>query len=176
MVALHLGSANNTTFRRWPVSRFIELATRIQTYVPHLLVVLTGTPAERSLVEEFAGGFRGRCADATGLGSVHATALLLERCDLLVSNDTGVMHFGAALGTPTVGLFGPSTPAHWGPFGIRATNVFQTRVTCSPCMNSFRGVYPLACSNPEYQRCMLDIEPAHVIEAARRVVTDNWLG
>jgi len=176
MLALHLGSAENTIYRRWPVSRFIELAKRIQAFVPRLLVVLTGTPAERDLVEEFASGFRGHCADATTFGSVHSTALLLEKCDLLVSNDTGVMHLGAALGTPTVGLFGPNSPRHWGPVGTRAIHVYQTRVHCSPCMNSFRGVYPHACRNPEYQRCLLDIEPAHVLEAARNVVREDWLG
>jgi ADP-heptose:LPS heptosyltransferase len=176
LVALHMGSAVHAIYRRWPVSRFIELAERIRTRVPDLLVILTGTPAERSLIDEFAGGFRGHCADATVLGSVHATALLLERCDLLVGNDTGVMHLGAAMGTPTVGLFGANSPVHWAPVGIRATYVCPTLVDCSPCLNSYRGVNPRACRNPEYQRCMLDIEPAHVIEASKRVVTDDWLG
>jgi ADP-heptose:LPS heptosyltransferase len=176
VVALHLGCADHADYKRWPVSRFIELADRIRTCVPSLLVILTGTPTERSLIDEFSGGFRGHCADATVLGSVHATALVLERCALLVSNDTGVMHLGAALGTPTVGLFGATNPAHWAPVGTRATYVYPTRVSCSPCLDSYRGVNPLACRNLEYQRCMLDIEPAHVIEAARRVVTDGWLG
>lgn len=176
-LALHVGSGDHANFKRWPIARFIELAERIRTRAPNLLVILTGTPAERRLIKEFAGSFRGRCTDATVLGSVQATALLLEKCDLLVSNDTGVMHLGAALGTPTVGLFGATDPAHWAPVGIRATQVYPTRVNCSPCLDSYyRGVNPLECRNPEYQRCMLDIQPAHVIEAAKRVVTDDWLG
>jgi len=175
MVALHLGSVDRADYKRWPVSRFIELAERIRSRVPTLLVILTGTPAERSLVSKFAGGFQGHCADATVLDSVHATALLLERCALLVSNDTGVMHLGAALGTPTVGLFGATNPAHFAPVGIRATYVYPTRVNCSPCFDAYRGVFPPACRNAEFQRCMLDIDPAHVMEAARRVVTGDWL-
>jgi len=71
-------------------------------------VILTGQAPERPLIGEFIDRYRGPVADATGCGESARTAALLALCDLLVSNDTGVMHVGAAMGAPTVGIFGPA--------------------------------------------------------------------
>ncbi|MGH7931553.1 MAG: glycosyltransferase family 9 protein, partial [Candidatus Binataceae bacterium] len=96
-------------------------------------------------------------------------------CSLLVSNDTGIMHLGAALGTPTVGLFGPNSPRYWAPLGPRATYVYDTRLPCSPCLNLYADRWPLNCTHPEKGRCMLDITVDSVMMAAKRVILGNWL-
>ena len=105
LVAFHLGSGPRA-YKRWPVERFIALAERLRLLSPGLAVVLTGQPIERVLVEQFVAGYSGRIVDATALGSIVKVAALLAECDLVVSNDTGIMHLGAAMGTPTVGIFG----------------------------------------------------------------------
>ena len=86
------------------------------------------------------------------------------------------MHLAAAMGTPTVGLFGPNSPRYWAPIGPRATFVYDTKVACSPCLNLYANRWPLECANPEKSRCMLDIGVDSVLNAARRVITDAWLG
>ena len=174
VVAIHLGSGDRGAFKRWPVSRFSELAERVRKLAPQLAIVTTGTVSDQALIDEFRGLYRGKIVEASDLGSVQKTALLLKRCDLLVSNDTGVMHVGAAMGTPTVGLFGP-TQAHWQPAGSRATYVFESREACSPCVDTYRGVMPAACFNPIERKCMLDISVEAVIAAAKRVIHGDWL-
>ena len=138
--------------------------------------MLTGTAPERPLIQAFIENYSGHALDASDTGSLENTAALLGRCNLLVSNDTGIMHLAAAVGTPTVGLFGPNSPRYWAPVGSRATYVYDTKVTCSPCLNLYANRWPLECVNAEKSRCMLDIEVDSVLNAARRVVLDGWLG
>jgi ADP-heptose:LPS heptosyltransferase len=175
IVALHLGS-QDLEFRRWPLDRFVRLAERIRGLDGETSVILTGTAPERPLIQAFIENYSGHAVDASDTGSLENTAALLGRCKLLVSNDTGIMHLAAAVGTPTVGLFGPNSPRYWAPVGIRATYVYDTKVTCSPCLNLYANRWPLECVNAEKSRCMLDIEVESVLNAARRVVSDSWLG
>lgn len=173
-MALHVGSQDRE-FSRWPLQRFIELAERARVGADELPVILTGTAPERDLIRTFVSRYSGHAIDASELGSLARTAALLKRCSLLVSNDTGIMHLGAALGTPTVGLFGPNSPRYWAPLGPRATYVYDTRVPCSPCLNLYADRWPLDCSHPEKGRCMLDITVDSVMAAAKRVILGGWL-
>lgn len=173
-IALHVGSQDRE-FSRWPVRRFVELAERARIHNRNLTVMLTGTPPERELIDAFISMYSGHAIDASDPGSLMRTAALLKRCNLLVSNDTGIMHLGAALGVPTVGLFGPNSPRYWAPVGPRATYVYDTKVPCSPCLNLYADRWPLGCSHPEKGRCMLDITVDSVMMAARRVVVGEWL-
>jgi len=171
-VAMHLGSGPGMDFRRWPLQRFLTLGERISSRWPNAAVILTGTTLERDLIRRFCEGFRGKAIDASDLGSVEKTALLLKRCHLLVSNDTGVMHLGAAVGTPTVGLFGPNSPIHWAPLGRRASYVRDTSLQCSPCINNYRNLVPLACTNSIFSQCMKDIA-VESVESAIEYVLDE---
>lgn len=175
-VVLHLGSGPGQPFRRWPLAQFVALAERIRAECPSVTVILTGTAPEKPLVGAFLSQYGGPAIDATALGAIERTAALLASSDLLVSNDTGVMHLGAAMGTPTVGIFGPESPARWGPVGPRAVSVSATGVPCSPCSNIFRLQAPAACGNPDHIRCLRDVGVADVLAAARKVVVDGWLG
>jgi ADP-heptose:LPS heptosyltransferase len=174
-IALHLGS-QDLEFRRWPLDRFVQFAERIRSLELEPSIVLTGTAPERPLIRAFIDQYSGHAVDASESGSLARTAALLQRCNLLVSNDTGIMHLAAAMGTPTVGLFGPNSPRYWAPIGSRATYVYQTKVACSPCLNLYANRWPLECANPVKSRCMLDIEVDSVLNAARRVITSPWLG
>lgn len=175
-VALHIGSGPGQPFKRWPVERFVGLAERLRAAAPDLGVVLTGTPGEKPLIDLFVSRYSGLAADATGLGSIERTAAVLAACDLLVSNDTGVMHVGAAMGTPTVGIFGPVSPKQWAPVGPRATAVAANGVPCSPCTDTYRLRVPSACANPDPIRCLREVSVEDVLQAARRVLSGAWLG
>ncbi|GAA4603921.1 ADP-heptose:LPS heptosyltransferase [Actinoplanes octamycinicus] len=99
--------------RRWPPERYAEVARRLRDTGHH--VVITGSPAEQDLTAKIA-------ADA-GLGpeALPATddlatlAGMIANARLLISGDTGVSHLATAYGTPSVTLFGPMSPARWGP-------------------------------------------------------------
>jgi ADP-heptose:LPS heptosyltransferase len=170
-VAFHLGSGR--TYRRWPVERFIMLGERLRLQKPNLVIVLTGTPSERPLIEQFMSGYLGPVVDATGLDSIVKTAALLADCELVVSNDTGIMHLGAAMGAPTVGIFGSASPRRWAPVGPHATSVCASGVPCSPCAETYLLRDPIDCANPDRMRCLREVSVEMVLDAVRRVVSEK---
>jgi lipopolysaccharide heptosyltransferase II len=171
-VVFHLGSGQRN-YKRWPVERFIALAERLRLKKPNLVIVLTGQPFERQLTEHFMAGYSGRVVDATGLGSIVKAAALLAECDLLVSNDTGIMHLGAAMGAPTVGIFGPVSPQRWAPVGPHATAVSAISVACSPCAETYLLRDPVDCANPDRMRCLREVSVEMVLEAVRRATSER---
>jgi len=173
VVALHLGVGPSAQYRSWPVERFTELATRLLP--KNITVLLTGGICEQPLISAFRNSFRGKAVEASDLGTLEYTAALLQRCDLLVSADTGIMHLAAAMAVPTVGLFGPNTPKCWAPIGPFATYVYPTRQPCSPCINSYRRQIPQSCTASVEGVCMRDISVEDVLKAARTVIQGDWL-
>jgi heptosyltransferase-2 len=172
-VALHLGSGAQT-YKRWPVSRFVLLAEQIKTAAPRAVMLLTGQADEQELITEFTRNYTGRALEILSMRSVAEAAAILRRCDLLISNDGGVMHLGAAMGVPTVGLFGPASPQQWAPRGPHATFVQGSELPCRPCIRSYRGAPPARCTNPVLSQCMMEISIDDAIAAARRVAK-SWL-
>jgi ADP-heptose:LPS heptosyltransferase len=174
IVAMHLGVGPSAQYRRWPAERFADLATTFARYQRDITIVLTGAKSEQSLIVDFKKQFAPKSVDATDIGELEHTAALLRRCDLLVSADTGIMHLAAAMGTPTIGLFGPNTPVCWAPVGERATYVYPRRQSCSPCINSYRRHIPEKCTALKESACMWDISVDDVLNAARSVVRESW--
>ncbi|TDP96727.1 glycosyltransferase family 9 protein [Labedaea rhizosphaerae] len=109
---LHAGAKFGS--RRWPVDRFAEVARELAARGAD--VVLTGTVHERDRCQAIADR-AGLAPDRVLAGhlGLDALAALIADASLLVSADTGVAHLSYAFGTPSVVLFGPSTPQQWGP-------------------------------------------------------------
>ena len=115
LVMVHPGSGGKT--KRWPLERFLSVAWKIRDR--GAFVVFFSGPAEEDDILDQLERFS-RSAD----GFVHvsdadltALAALLGQCGAYVGNDSGVSHLAAAVGAPTVALFGPTDPGVWGPVG-----------------------------------------------------------
>ncbi len=107
-VLVHPGAS--APARRWPLERWAEVvAALVGRGRP---VVVTGTAAEADLARPLV---RAGAQDRTGRDDLPALAALVAGSDLLLSSDTGVAHVATAYGTPSVTLFGPVSPALWGP-------------------------------------------------------------
>lgn len=110
-IVVHPGAADPA--RRWPAERFAEVARHLAA--SGRPVVVTGSAAEAELTEAVARA-AGLPASAILAGTPLAgLAALVARAELVVSNDTGVAHLATSFRTPSVVLFGPVSPAHWGP-------------------------------------------------------------
>ena len=156
--------------RRWPREHFATIAQRI-IFESQACVVLTGSSSEVEWTSKVAAMIgrqpEGAFANLAGRLSLGALQALLARADAFITNDTGPMHLGAALGTPTVGLFGPETPVMYSPLGA-FTKALYAPPPCSPCINvhnnkvtnCFRG-------KPE---CLINLTPDYVLEEARALV------
>ena len=109
-VAIHPGSGGRR--KMWPAERFEALAQRLDGPVVWLL-----GPAEAE--QPALRDIRARVATVVEQPSLTALAGILASCRTYVGNDSGVSHLAAALGTPTVAIFGPTDPVVWGPRGER---------------------------------------------------------
>ena len=126
---LAIGPAANWRGKTWRAERFAELARRLTAPVgilPGARVAVLAAAHERALAAPVLDAIAPeRRIDLIGRTDLLTAAAVLKRCALFVGNDTGLMHMAAAVGAPTVGLFGPSPATHYAPWGPR-TAVAQT--------------------------------------------------
>jgi predicted lipopolysaccharide heptosyltransferase III len=120
-------------FKAWPPERFAELADRLNGRFG-CQVFVSGSPQEAALAQAVVDHAKSRPLNIAGRSDVRTLAALLKRSALFVGNDTGAMHIAAAVGTPVVGLFGPSNPDEWGPRGGRAETIYKG-LDCRVCFH-----------------------------------------
>jgi ADP-heptose:LPS heptosyltransferase len=112
LVGLHVGAKDPG--RRWPAARFAALGQALYRKTGARLV-LTGGHEDRPLGAEVAALSQRPPLDLTGRTDIGSFAAVVRRLDLLVTNDTGASHVAAAVGAPSVVLFGPTRPAQFAP-------------------------------------------------------------
>jgi lipopolysaccharide heptosyltransferase III len=113
--------------KRWPTERFAAMINRLtarDAVAARLAVVLLSGADERWLVDQVGDQLMerpgmGRPLIVVGETRLLVVAAILQRARLFVGNDSGLMHLAAAAGAPTVGLFGPTVAARYGPWGER---------------------------------------------------------
>jgi heptosyltransferase-2 len=123
---------------------------------------ITGGPMERDAAAAIAAQNPSLIKDLTGT-DLRQAILALAAADAVLSNDSGLLHVAAAIGTPTVGIFGPTSPWHWAPLNPIAEVIeTETDVSCRPC-------HKPVCRYGHH-RCMRDIPPGRVVKAVIRAM------
>ena len=108
--------SENSPEKRWPVGHWTELIRRLKKAFPSARIRLLGTPGDRAVTREIIRKLPdGFAEDLAGKTTLLQFADILSGCDLVVCNDTGGMHLANLLGTPLIGLFGPTNPVRTGP-------------------------------------------------------------
>jgi len=144
--------------KRWPSAAYAELCRRLTA--EGLSVWVLGGPDEKALAADIVADTPAR--DLTGR-DLRDAILALAAAAVAVSNDSGLLHVAAALGTPSIGIFGPTSPWHWAPLNpLAATIETATELPCRPC---HKPVCRLV-----HHRCMRDIPPEAVLAATRRAL------
>lgn len=108
---LHPGATEPA--RRWPPARFAAVADALTER--GLVPVVTGTPAEREVVDAVRAAMRTPAVDLAGRTTLGALAAVVRDARLVVTNDTGMSHLAAAVRAPSVVVFLASDPARWAP-------------------------------------------------------------
>jgi heptosyltransferase II len=138
--------------KRWPSAYFAELARRLAAEGNRIWVI--GGPGEKRLAAEIVPAGQDDIRDLTG-PDLRNAILALAAADAAVSNDSGLLHVAAALGTPAIGIFGPTSPWHWAPLNpIAAVVETASELACRPCHK------PIC--RYGHHRCMVDIPVDHV--------------
>jgi ADP-heptose:LPS heptosyltransferase len=125
--------------RRWPRENFARTAEILLRAHPSLRIVLTGAAGERAETDRIASGLpldlRKRVLNLAGSLSFGGLVSLLRRADVFLTNDSGPLHLALHLGTPTVGLFGPTRPDPAGdPLSFQNFSALFDPHYCSPCL------------------------------------------
>ena len=127
-------------------------------------VWVVGGPGEKALAAEIVAAGGPGVRDLTG-SDLRNGILAMTAASVAISNDSGLMHIAAAIGTRTMGIFGPTSPYHWAPLnGLAATVKTNTVVPCQPCHR------PVCTMNDH--RCMRDIPASDVADIAFRVLAE----
>ena len=158
LVALAPGAAHFT--KRWPRHHWLALAGQLSR--THDIVIVGGA-AERDITAEMVAAAGGRAASAAGRYTLDGTAALLKRAGSLIVGDTGVLHLATAVGTPVIGLYGPTIEA-FGFFPYAAPAVtLQYALGCRPCSSQGGPACPLG-----HHNCLGLMMPDEVLDAVRR--------
>jgi ADP-heptose:LPS heptosyltransferase len=137
IILLNPNASDMLPLRKWPTERFVELGRRILAHRPDATLVITGAPSERVVAGEVGRAIGSpRVISVAGETTLRELMVLYSIADILVTNDSGPGHFASMTGIDTVVLFGPETPALYGPLG-KNSHVLWAGLTCSPCINPF---------------------------------------
>ena len=151
--------------RRWAPHRYVELARRLLDRYPESAIVFTGAPDEAveaaAMVYEIASD---RCVSLAGRTSLPQLFALYSLAELMVTNDSGPGHYSTVTSIDVISLFGPETPAVFGPRTPRS-HVLWSGIACSPCVNAFNDRQSACTDNV----CMAKISVEEVFELACRV-------
>jgi heptosyltransferase-2 len=151
-VALAPGSIWAT--KRWPY--YPELAAAVDTPI-----VVVGGQDDVPLAETIVQRAPGRVHSAAGALNLRASAALIARARVLVTNDSAPLHLGTAVGTPIVAIFGPTAPEQgFGPRAAGDTVLGHPALPCRPCSAHGQRVCPLL-----HHRCMRELTVETVIAA-----------
>jgi len=156
VVALAPGAVGPS--KRWSSAAYAALTRRLLS--DGLAVWVLGGPGEKSLAQDIVADTQAR--DLTG-HDLRDAILALASAAVAISNDSGLLHVAAALGTPSIGIFGPTSPWHWAPLNpLAATIETKSDLPCRPC-------HQPVCRFGHH-RCMEEIAPDEVVAATQRAL------
>ncbi|MBI4985073.1 MAG: putative lipopolysaccharide heptosyltransferase III [Rhodocyclales bacterium] len=160
-VLLHMTS--RWLFKCWPAVNVAALADALQAR--GLAVVVTAAPdaAEKALIAAVLPAVRTPVVDLSGLLSLKELAALTARACLFVGVDSAPMHIAAAMGTPTVAIFGPSGELEWGPWNVAHRVVASDAHPCRPC-----GID--GCGGGKISECLTTLPVARVLKACEELL------
>jgi heptosyltransferase II len=146
VLGIQPGTSPTMRWKQWPLERYRELLERLTLDQPDAQIVLFGAPNEADMISDLVQGLKGNLAIAAGKTTIKQVAALIERCNLLVCNDSGLMHVAVAVGTPVVAIYGPTDLRRTAPLGDQHT-IIRHELPCSPCFKLEGDEAVRACSH-----------------------------
>ena len=164
VVCIHPGSGAASKF--WRAENWVQVADQLAAEYG-AKIVFTGTRSEAALADAIAADMSADAVSIAGDTNLGELAALYARSRAVLGPDSGALHLAAAVGTPTVALFGPADPQEFAPWGDpRLHEVITSDIGCRPCR-----ILDWQNDNMDYHPCVRDITVRQVFEAARRVLS-----
>jgi ADP-heptose:LPS heptosyltransferase len=170
IILVNVNASDLLIERRWPAEKWIDYLEQIVQQLPDYSFLLTGSPNEHeyvsALYNKLSQSARNKVFNIAGRFTFAAFLSLIEKCVLMVTNDSGPLHFAVALNKPTISIWGPGAPEHYAP--IRGFyKIIYEPVYCSPCLYH-ADIPPCEGNNV----CVKDISVFSVLEATKEIIAD----
>jgi len=165
IVLLNANASDIVPLRKWSLDNFVELGQRLLEN-SETTVVLTGSPEEQEACADLALKIDpDRVINFAGKTTFKELITLYSLSDLLVTNDSGPVHFASTTNLPVIALFGPETPKIFGPMSPHA-KVISLGLACSPCISVFNQKKSSCTDN----QCMKQITVEMVIQETQKIL------
>lgn len=147
------------SYKELPESHYIRLIREIHSAFG-MPAVIVGGPAERQRAETICQSAGPGAINMAGETSIGELPALLQKASLFVGIDSAGLHIAAAMGCPTIGIFGPSASASWAPRGVEHMAI-QAQAPCSPCLDK-------GCRNSEVSTCLQELPVSTILKAVEK--------
>jgi heptosyltransferase-3 len=155
--------ASRWQFKCWPAGKCAELVDRLAAAGHRVVLTAAPDPRETALVKRIVEVSKAKPVDLSGKLSVKQLGALSAQARLFVGVDSMPMHLAAAMGAPTVALFGPSGELEWGPWGAAHRVVASARHSCRPC--GLDG-----CGGGKVSECLTTLPVTEVMDAVNELL------
>jgi len=159
---IHLHPTSRWSFKNWTVEKNAELINRLAAEGHRVVLTAAPAPAELAMIQAIEKLVPGKAINLAGRLSVKELGAVAARAKLFIGVDSMPMHLAAAMGTPTVALFGPSGEREWGPWNV-AHRVVASDHGCRPCGND-------GCGGGKLSECLTTLPVDQVHAAARALL------
>ena len=141
-------------YKEWGINNYAKLIDFIEKEYGFPIIII-GSDDERDRAKEIVRRCRVSVHNLAGRTSIGELVGMLRASSLLIGGDSGGIHMAAAVGTPTISIFGPSSPVSWAPRG-EGHHVIHKEWSCVPCRQK-------GCNNSEVSRCLDELSVEEVI-------------
>lgn len=165
---IHVHPASRWAFKCWPAQRVAELCDILSARGWSIVLTAAPDPQEKALIEAVKSASHAvpqtpTFVDLSGELSLKELAALTARARLFIGVDSAPMHIAAAMGTPTVAIFGPSGDREWGPWNVAHRVVTSSSHTCRPCGHD-------GCEGSKISECLTTLPVAQVLTACEELL------
>ena len=162
---IHLHPASRWLFKCWPAERVAGLIAALQSRSHRIIVTAAPAAEEMAMIKDILAGLQQPVVDLSGQLSLKQLAALTARARLFIGVDSAPMHIAAAMGAPTIALFGPSGDVEWGPW-MTPHRLLTSSHPCRPCGND-------GCGGSKVSDCLTFISVEQVLDAVHEVMSDE---
>lgn len=155
----------DAALKHWPAIKYAQLAQELANNFK-CKIILLGDDSEKPIADIISAAVKGKVADLVGKTSLEELAAIIEKLNILITNDGGPLHIARALGVKTVSIFGPVDDLVYGPYPKSTKHiVIKEDVSCQPCYQDFK--MPICDKDRE---CLKNISVDKVFSAIRSLI------
>ncbi|MBI4850298.1 MAG: glycosyltransferase family 9 protein [Acidobacteria bacterium] len=169
VIGIQMGTSPTMRWKQWQPARYRELVIKLTKKFPEACLLMLGAKNEVEMIKQWTRDINGNIIIAAGETTLSVAAAMIERCNLLVCNDSGLMHVAVAMKTPVVAIYGPTDYRRTAPLGKIHVMIRKTDIACSPCFKLEGDSQVTSCS---HQNCLNTIEVDEVLNAIANKINE----